>query len=218
MTSANGFLAIWSDIPSESETDYLHWLTWEHIKERLAVPGFLNVRVFRALLDSVRRYLIIYDLQDGDVLASAPYLSRLNHPTPWSQRIMPQLSNFRRGGGRVQWKAGCGQGGFIAALAIEPGKVPAAGLEKLVSADRICAISLFETDLTSSAIATAEKQLRDGDEIFAGLIVLEGLDEKALIDCLNNPVFRHADFFGKTLPRTPLYQLIYASKTADVIF
>src|ERR1700674_2932308 len=84
MTSANGFLAIWSDIPSESETDYLHWLTREHIKERLAVRGFLNARVFRALLDGVRRYLIIYALQDGDVLESGPYLSRLNHPTPWS--------------------------------------------------------------------------------------------------------------------------------------
>jgi hypothetical protein len=210
MISANGFLAIWSDIPSDYETDYLHWLMREHIKERLAVPGFLGVRVFRALLDGICRYLIIYDLQDGNVLASAPYLSRLNNPTPWSQRIMPRLSNFRRGGGWVQWKAGHGRGGFIAALAIEPRKGLPTGLEKLVSADRICAISFFETDLTSSGITTAEKQLRAGDEIFTGLIVLEGLDEKAVVDCLNNSVFAHVDFFGRTLPRSPLYQVIYA--------
>jgi hypothetical protein len=210
MISANGFLAIWSDIPSDYETDYLHWLTREHIKERLAVPGFLGVRVFRALLDGICRYLIIYDLQDGNVLASAPYLSRLNNPTPWSQRIMPRLSNFRRGGGWVQWKAGHGRGGFIAALAIEPRKGLPTGLEKLVSADRICAISFFETDLTSSGITTAEKQLRASDEIFTGLIVLEGLDEKAVVDCLNNSVFAHVDFLGRTLPRSPLYQVIYA--------
>jgi len=209
MISANGFLAIWSDIPSDYETDYLHWLTREHIKERLAVPGFLGARVFRALLDDIRRYLIIYDLQDGNVLASAPYLSRLNNPTPWSQRIMPRLSNFRRGGGRVQWKAGHGRGGFIAALAIEPRKGLPTGLEKLVSADRICAISFFETDLASSAIATAEKQLRAGDESFAVLIVLEGLDERALIDCLNNSIFRDGTFFERTLPGSPLYQVIY---------
>jgi hypothetical protein len=210
MISANGFLAIWSDIPSDYETDYLHWLMREHIKERLAVPGFLGVRVFRALLDGICRYLIIYDLQDGNVLASAPYLSRLNHPTPWSQRIMPRLSNFRRGGGWVQWKAGHGRGGFIAALAIEPRKGLPTGLEKLVSADRICAISFFETDLTSSGITTAEKQLRAGDEIFTGLIVLEGLDEKAVVDCLNNSVFAHVDFFGRTLTRSALYEVIYA--------
>jgi hypothetical protein len=209
MSYANGFLAIWSDIPSEAETDYLHWLTREHIEERLAVPGFLGVRVFRARLDGIRRYLIIYDLQDGAVLASAPYLSRLNHPTPWSQRIMPQLSNFRRGGGRVLWKAGHGQGGFIAALTFEPGIDLPRGLEKLVAADRICTISCFQTDLGSSTIGTAEKHLRAGDEIFAGLIVLEGLDEKALIDCLNSSVFQDGNFFERTLARSLLYQVIY---------
>ena len=63
---ADGFLAIWSDVPPEQETDYLHWLTREHAIERLAVEGFLGVRVYRALrrdvflrdeLDAVRERL-----------------------------------------------------------------------------------------------------------------------------------------------------------------
>ena len=37
-----GFLAIWSDVRLEGETDYLHWLTREHTSERLGVDGFLR--------------------------------------------------------------------------------------------------------------------------------------------------------------------------------
>ena len=48
MNANDGFLAIWSDIDAEHETDYLHWLTREHTAERVGVPGFLAVRVFRA--------------------------------------------------------------------------------------------------------------------------------------------------------------------------
>jgi len=38
--SGPGFLAIWSDVPAEQETDDLHWMTREHAQERLAIPGF----------------------------------------------------------------------------------------------------------------------------------------------------------------------------------
>jgi len=41
-----GFLAIWSDVEPAGETDYLHWLTREHVQERLSVPGFRAVRIF----------------------------------------------------------------------------------------------------------------------------------------------------------------------------
>ena len=101
-----GFLAIWSDVELEEETDYLHWLTREHTSERLGVDGFLRVRVYRSLEAGVRRYFIHYELRSPDVLGSEAYLARLNAPTPWSQRIMPILGNFVRGGGRVLARAG----------------------------------------------------------------------------------------------------------------
>ena len=111
-----GFLAIWSDVRLEEETDYLHWLTREHTSERLGVDGFLRVRVYRSLEAGVRRYFIHYELRSPDVLGSEAYLARLNAPTPWSQRIMPILGNFVRGGGRVLARAGTGEGAFLAAL------------------------------------------------------------------------------------------------------
>jgi len=90
----NGFLAIWSDISPENETDYLHWFSREHALERLSVPGFHSVRMFRALDIPERRYFILYCLENAGVVSSEAYLQRLNRPTPWSQRIMPLLGNF----------------------------------------------------------------------------------------------------------------------------
>jgi hypothetical protein len=72
--------------------------------------------VYRSLEADVRRYFIHYELRSPNVVGSPAYLARLNKPTPWSQRIMPILGNFVRGGGRVLARAGIGEGAFLAAL------------------------------------------------------------------------------------------------------
>src|SRR4029079_13672006 len=114
-----GFLAIWSDVRLEDETDYLHWLTREHTSERLGAEGFLRVLVSRSFEAGVRRYFIHYELRSPDVLGSEAYLARLNAPTPWSQRIMPILGNVVRGGGGLRARAGTGEGAFLAALRLD---------------------------------------------------------------------------------------------------
>jgi hypothetical protein len=178
----DGFLAIWSDVPSEHETDYLHWLMREHTSERLAVDGFLGVRVYRALRRDVCRYFIHYRLAAPAVLGSAAYLERLNAPTPWSQRIMPILGNFARGGGRVVAETGLGHGCVLAAIRLDQpsGDVRADKLASIAASDRIVAARWLETDLGRTGIATREKGMRAGDRIFAGLLLIEGLDELAV--------------------------------------
>src|SRR5215470_13757246 len=58
----SGFLAIWSDLAPEDETDWAHWMTREHSIERVSIEGFLACRVFRAMGMAVNRYFILYDL------------------------------------------------------------------------------------------------------------------------------------------------------------
>jgi hypothetical protein len=179
-----GFLAIWSDVTFEQETDYIHWLTREHTAERLGVEGFAGVRVYRSVQTDICRYFIRYALAAPAVLASAAYLARLNEPTPWSQRIMPILGNFARGGGRVLARAGVGHGGIVAALKLESlslGQHPAA-LERIVAGLRIVRAELLETDLDTTAIKTREKSLRERDTSFAGLLLIEGTDVSAVAD------------------------------------
>ena len=96
-----GFLAIWSDVERSNLTDYRHWLTREHTTERVTTDGFLANRVFRAIRADIERFFILYELEKPEVLDGPAYLARLNSPSPWSQRIMPQLGNFMRGGGAV---------------------------------------------------------------------------------------------------------------------
>jgi len=114
-----GYLAIWSDLTPQDETDWAHWITREHAAERVGVSGFLACRIFRALGASVNRYFILYELEDERVVGGADYLARLNAPTPWSQRTMPKLGNFARGGGRIAASAGIGQGGIVAPLRLD---------------------------------------------------------------------------------------------------
>src|SRR6476660_3875764 len=110
MRRGSGFLAIWSDAERSNLTDYRHWLTREHTTERVTTKGFLGVRVFRAQRGDPARFFILYELESPEVL---------DGPTPWSQRIMPQLGNFIRGGGIMAARAGRGEGSTIVALRLE---------------------------------------------------------------------------------------------------
>lgn len=185
-----GFLAIWSDIDAAAETDYLHWMTREHAIERVSIPGFLGMRMFRALQGDVRRYFILYELDTPEVVGSASYLARLNSPTPWSQRIMPQLQNFIRGGGSVAAASGAGRGGFVTAMPLED--IASLDGAELVTAlargERIASARLLATDHAQTAVPTREKGMRTGDRSFDALLMIEGLDGAAVKTAASNLV------------------------------
>jgi hypothetical protein len=180
--NGGGFLGIWSDIAPEIETDYLHWLTREHTIERVSTPGFLGVRVFRELNVEVDRFFILYELQDSDVVGSPEYVARLNTPTPWSKRMMPNLGNFVRGGGRLVASAGIGQGGFVSPIPLRGAlpKDPGTWTQHLSGLDRVVAVRAFETDDAQTSIKTNEKSIRTNDSSYTSLVVIEALDEGAL--------------------------------------
>ncbi|TPQ40281.1 hypothetical protein C2U70_05525 [Bradyrhizobium guangdongense] len=180
-----GFLAIWSDVETSDLTDYRHWLTREHTTERVTTKGFLASRVFRAARDDVNRFFILYELEAPEVLDGEAYLARLNAPTPWSQRIMPKLGNFIRGGGVMAARAGRGEGATIAALRIE--KLPddrGQLANALVACDGIAAVQIGVTDEARTSVRTAEKGMRRNEGFFAGLLLIEALDVAALRSAL----------------------------------
>jgi hypothetical protein len=176
-----GFLAIWSDVEPDHLTDYRHWLTREHTTERVTTKGFLGVRVFRAARTDIARFFILYELESPEVLDGPAYLARLNAPTQWSQRTMPRLGNFIRGGGVMTARAGRGEGSTIAALRIErlPSK-PQQFADALVALDGVAAVQIGATDLARTSVPTVEKGMRKDEGIFAGLLIVEALDEAAL--------------------------------------
>jgi hypothetical protein len=207
-----GYLAIWSDLSPEDEIDWAHWITREHAAERVGIDGFLACRIFRALGTAANRYFILYELADENVVGGPAYLARLNAPTPWSQRIMPKLGNFARGGGRVAASAGLGQGGIVAPLRLDASpSVDATTLtSELAQLDRIIAARALLTDIAKTSIKTNEKGMRSNDGSFAALLLIEGLDETAVRAALQHarkalPAEAHA-----AIDALPLYRLAFS--------
>ena len=205
-----GYLAIWSDLAPEDETDWLHWMTREHSAERVGVEGFLACRIFRAYGLSVRRYFILYELENAAVVGGPDYLARLNAPTPWSQRIMPRLKNFVRGGGTVVASAGIGQGGFLAALPFEAAAFdPAALVRELAQIDRVAAVRVLQTDTAQTSIQTREKSMRSADGSFGGLVLIEALDEPAARNAVAQLKKIAAAFDTDAVGNLPLYAMSF---------
>jgi hypothetical protein len=213
---AGAMLAIWSDVTREQETDYLHWLTREHTAERVGIPGFEAVRVFRADLPETCRYLILYDLATHSVLTSPAYLARLNEPTPWSRRVMPTLGNFARGGGWVRAACGTGSGGHLLPLRLGQ-SVGAAEplLEILAAQERVCVARLLEVDQEGSGVPTSEKALRGGDRSFPGLLLIEATGAAALRGALS--LYRDSlAALGADVEDPVLYTAVFSLRKAEL--
>ena len=205
-----GFLAIWSDVAAHDLTDYRHWLTREHTTERVTTRGFLASRVFRAVRDDINRFFILYELEAPEVLDGEAYLARLNAPTPWSQRIMPKLGNFMRGGGVMIARAGRGEGATIMALRVEKlPEIPAELARAIVACDGIAAVQIGATDEARTSVPTAEKGMRKDEGFFSGLLLIEALDAASLQAALQQARAIAPEVLGRASEQE-VYQAMFA--------
>jgi hypothetical protein len=61
------------DVDGEDQAAFETWYTQEHVPSRLACPGFLSARRFRAVEGSPR-HLIVYELDSPEALHSPEYV------------------------------------------------------------------------------------------------------------------------------------------------
>src|SRR4051812_31353883 len=85
-----GILAIFNNAAPGREAEFEEWFQHEHLAERIAVPGFLLGRRHEAVAGAPR-YFNFYLTQSADVLKSAAYIERLDHPTPMTHKIMSEV-------------------------------------------------------------------------------------------------------------------------------
>src|SRR5688572_25303149 len=95
MDEARGLLAVWMTPAPENDADLNAWYSEEHLRERLAVPGFLAARRYVSL-DGEPRYVALYELTDADVLHSEAYTRVLANGTQWTRRIIDNLQAMIR--------------------------------------------------------------------------------------------------------------------------
>lgn len=186
---APAVLAFWTEIAAPAEADFNAWYNRQHLPERLAVPGFRSGARYRSV-SGRRRYFAFYETEALATLNSDAYLARLDDPTAWTRRIMPEMRNAARSAFHVRARVGLGRGGIAATLRLapRPGReetlerwLAGTALPALIAHDDVVAAQLWRADPAASRPATRELMLRgEADAIAEWAVLIEGADAAAL--------------------------------------
>lgn len=107
---AGAILAIWNDYPAAFAEEYASWHTFEHVPERLTVPGMQAARRYVSASE-IETYFTLYDLEDLSVIEHPAYIDLVRNPTPWSLKMRRHFSKVLRIPGKIAATGGHGIGG-----------------------------------------------------------------------------------------------------------
>ncbi len=184
--SGRAAMVLFYGIEAAAIADHDHWHTHEHFPERLSVPGFVRASRWVAV-EAEPRYLVLYEVEEVAVLSGAPYLARLNNPTPWTTRMMPNFRGMVRGFCGVTASAGDGLGHALVSVryTAEPGAEP--GLQQWLAGDVLPGLAarpgLASAHLLAPAAQppmTKEQGLRGKDADMPLVLLATGYDAGAL--------------------------------------
>lgn len=93
-----GMMVIWGELQDKSinEEDLNEWWTYEHLPERIAIPGFRRARRYYSVENSISQYLVCYEVSSVDTFTSPAYMDALNNPTPGTQTYMAVMASMNR--------------------------------------------------------------------------------------------------------------------------
>ena len=182
-------LAMWWDMAPPMCAEFEHWHAHEHFPERLGIPGFRRASRWKSV-DGGEGIFVMYELQDYDILSSAPYLARLNAPTPWSTRLMPHHRNMIRSQCRVLASSGGSIARHALTIRLSPVAEQADALRDALAAlarDIVAAPGLVGMHLlrheTPDIAPTQEQIIRSrSDRVADWVLVACGYDPAALED------------------------------------
>jgi hypothetical protein len=112
----SAFLALWNDFDPAREAEYECWHTFEHVPERVGIPGFLSGRRYRAAERSESQYFTLYELESLAALGGPDYSEVVDRPTAWSSAMRPSFRNFLRWPCATLLTSGAGIGGALATM------------------------------------------------------------------------------------------------------
>jgi hypothetical protein len=159
-TTPRGQLCIWTDVDPAFERDFNRWYDREHMQERLAIPGFVSARRFRAIGECPRPWLALYCTQSLEVFRSDAYRSAFANQTQWSLRNFARMRGTERRVGQLVTERGDGEGGALALFTAGPGTAIAeidALLTDITGHDDVVRASVLQTDAGLSAPVTPDK-------------------------------------------------------------
>jgi len=215
-------VAIWCDVDPALREEFDDWHAHEHMPERLALPGFLRGSRWVSA-DGGKGYFILYEVAALETLTSAPYLARLNDPTPWSRKMMAHHLNMTRSLCAVRATFGSGLADALLTLRFSP-RPESDGLIEWLSADLlpklptrrglVCA-HLLQDAATTQAAPTTEQKIRGGDKAADWVLLVNGYGTDAVArlaaEELNESAFVAHGAVPGSIAR--LYKFAYALAT-----
>jgi hypothetical protein len=208
-------VAIWCDVGFDVREEFDDWHAHEHVPERISIPGFLRASRWVAA-DGGEGNFMLYETQDEETTTGAAYLERLNHPTPWSRRMMPHHRNMVRSLCRVRSRFGAVLGHLLLTVRFspQPGKeteladwlgsnlLPGLPSRRgLVSAQLLCNIP------RPGAAQTTEQKIRGGDAAADWIVLVSAYDAQAIASLATGEAAMMAA--GAAGVRSEIYRLAY---------
>lgn len=175
-----GLLLVMHDIPADLEDDYNRWYHEEHLAERLALPGFVSARRYRAV-GSQPAYMVVYKCHAIDALTSSAYRQVLDNPTDLTRKLLPKLQNVTRAACRETWSSGNAIGGnaIIVQCKAKEGKkgeardfIKDSFATRLKQSGRMVSMSLWESDAKATAESNSDMARRASPDHYADWVLL----------------------------------------------
>lgn len=224
--ATTAFLAIWHDIDPAFEPEWHRWHTFEHMPERVSIPGFLAGRRYMNRTASRQACFTMYEAADISVFRSPAYLERLNAPTDWTQQMAPAFQDFQRGACRCTAYEGAGLGGVVLALRFNlDGPADKARIDSgrlIADATAAEGISAAHIGLCEHAITDVETRERaarsaTGENRYDAVFLVEGMSHAELQATRAVLVKRAvAAFAGYALDHEEIYDLAFALRESDL--
>lgn len=179
------------DVEADAIDEHDRWHTHEHLPERLAIPGFRRGTRWIAT-DGGPRYMVLYEVESLDTLASQAYLARLDNPTPWTTKMMPHYRGMNRGLCAVVGSFGFGQGGTAALMRFTPEASHSTPLIRWLLEEALRAVpqmpglgSAHLLQGAQTAAMTNEQRIRGADRGVDSALIVTGYDSNAVAACVN---------------------------------
>lgn len=216
--TSDAAMILFCDVAADA-ADHDDWHTWEHMHERLSIPGFIRgTRWTRAA--GGPRYMIVYELGHVGMARSPDYLERLDNPTAWTSATMTRLRGMSRGFCNVAASAGYGLGRTAIALRLPAGGEAArewlAGeVAKVASWRGMASAQLFVN--AEAAPMTREQAIRGRDAGMGWMVLATAYDAQAVARACEHHLGAHA-LAGHGIEATDrgTYEMSFTATAAEV--
>lgn len=210
-------------IVEDAVAEHDEWHTHEHLPERLSIPGFIRGTRWVSL-DGKPRYFVMYEVAQLATLQSEAYLERLNNPSAWTSRMMPNYRGMTRGFCAVSGSLGVGMGHLGLLIRFKPETLAESSLRawllddvlpRLPARRGLGSAHLFEGALTPAM--TTEQRIRGADARVDWTLLVTGYDKDAVAMLVQDDLLRaRLEAHGGTAVTEGMYELQYMVTEREV--